>query len=532
MNSKETSGRHEMRKGFSAAWWLLLFLILWLGWALRWPHLDARPMHGDEAVHALKLRDVLQSDYRYDPQEYHGPSLYYLTLPVLKFFGARDIAQIDESALRIVPLLAGLTLIAFLPAVQNGLTRIGVLIAALLTATSPAMVFYSRYYIQEMLLVAVSFFLVAALWQAVRTRKIIWMLIGGLALGFMHATKETDVLVVFAIIFATVGVICWTKLVDARQILWARWLQAKFWTPFALTALLVSTALLSNFFTHWRGPLDSVLTYANYFHRAGDSAHTQPWHYYLSTLIYFKNAPGPWWSEAIIVILAVVGSVFALRKTCTESKTLPRFLVFYSFTLITIYALIPYKTPWCMLGFLHGLILLAGYGGAMLLRVLPDAGRVVFGLLLAMGVSHLAMQAQAATGRFETDRRNPYVYAHTTSDLAQLGKQLDALAQFHPDGRKMRIHIVAPDAWPLPWYLRRYDENSVGYWNDLSDAELRRNLDAPVVITTFAMQNQVRKLLKGSYHQQVHSQRPQVFLSVFVEQSLWNRFLQSKTERP
>ena len=39
-------------------------------------------MHADEAVHADKFGTLLEEGhYAYDSSEYHGPTLYYLTLP-------------------------------------------------------------------------------------------------------------------------------------------------------------------------------------------------------------------------------------------------------------------------------------------------------------------------------------------------------------------------------------------------------------------------------------------------------------------
>jgi len=66
-----------MTKGF--ALWMLLAAVLALG--LRSVALDSRPMHNDEANNALKFRDLWDgSGYRYDPDEFHGPTLAYSTL--------------------------------------------------------------------------------------------------------------------------------------------------------------------------------------------------------------------------------------------------------------------------------------------------------------------------------------------------------------------------------------------------------------------------------------------------------------------
>ena len=49
--------------------------------AFRLPMLNNRPMHTDEAVNAIKFGTLLeQNRYEYDPGDYHGPTLNYLTL--------------------------------------------------------------------------------------------------------------------------------------------------------------------------------------------------------------------------------------------------------------------------------------------------------------------------------------------------------------------------------------------------------------------------------------------------------------------
>jgi len=53
-----------------------------LALALRLPRLNLRPMHVDEAVHAVKFDTLWRTGlYKYDLNEYHGPTLYYATLP-------------------------------------------------------------------------------------------------------------------------------------------------------------------------------------------------------------------------------------------------------------------------------------------------------------------------------------------------------------------------------------------------------------------------------------------------------------------
>ena len=53
--------------------------------ALRLARLSQRPLHTDEAVHAQNYNRMLERGfYKYDPNEYHGPTLNYLTFILAK----------------------------------------------------------------------------------------------------------------------------------------------------------------------------------------------------------------------------------------------------------------------------------------------------------------------------------------------------------------------------------------------------------------------------------------------------------------
>ena len=91
---------------------LLLLVIGIVALGLRCWHLDRRPMHHDEANQAVRTGGVLETGvYRYDLEDHHGPTLYYLTLPVAWLFHERDLAGLRESTVRVVPVLFGVELI-------------------------------------------------------------------------------------------------------------------------------------------------------------------------------------------------------------------------------------------------------------------------------------------------------------------------------------------------------------------------------------------------------------------------------------
>ena len=137
---------------------VLILAVTILAAALRLPRPARRPMHGDEAVHADKFANLLEGDgYEYNPYEYHGPTLNYFTFIPAWLGSVKTYAEMTEFTVRVVPIFFGVLLVLMSVLLFDGLGRWACVCAAVLTAISPAMVYYSRYYIQEMLLVCFSF---------------------------------------------------------------------------------------------------------------------------------------------------------------------------------------------------------------------------------------------------------------------------------------------------------------------------------------------------------------------------------------
>jgi uncharacterized protein (TIGR03663 family) len=468
--------------------------------ALRLPRLAQRPMHGDEAVHAVKFADLLEKGrYEYNPREYHGPTLNYFTLIPAWLSSAKNLGQVNEFTLRIVPVFFGLLLILLLPLVASGLGRRVSVCVAFFTAVSPAMVFYSRYYIQEMLLVCFTFGAIVAGYRYTRTRHILWAILTGVFLGLMHATKETCIIAFGAMFLA----LLLTLLIRGRKGGSFPASLGRVKLPHILAGLaaglLVSALFYSSFLAHPAGIGDSFRTYVSYLGRAGNRLHVHQWHYYLQMLVYFRYADGPIWTEVVIVILAVVGFVAAVTAKGLPSANihLLRFIAFYTAVMTVVYSVIPYKTPWCLLGFLHGMILLAGLGAVVLVNIAPNVlPRLIVICLLVESSIHLTWQAYQASYTYCADSRNPYVYAHPTEEVFTIARFAEDAARVHPDGYRMKVQVVCPghDYWPLPWYLRKFEVNSSVYWWDgvpVSGEALNEVPPAPLVIAS----SDVEKLL-------------------------------------
>jgi uncharacterized protein (TIGR03663 family) len=500
--------------------------------ALRCPSLDRRPMHNDEAVNAIKFGQLWTGGgYKYDPNEHHGPSLYYATLAVARLTSAPDFEHVGEVKLRLITVLFGVGLIVLLPLVADGLGRRAAVWAACLTAVSPAMVFYSQYYIHEMLLVFFTFLALAAGWRYWKSRKLGWALLAGAGVGLMDATKETFVLTLAAAPLALAVNWGWDRWVDASSPApRLPRINVKHIAAGLAVWFILWLVLFSSFFSNWPGLLDSFRTYLPWLHRAeGASPHNHPWGFYLHRLLFFHVAKGLVWSEGLIFALAVIGAYagFARKGLANAHAGFVRFLALYSFALAAAYSFISYKTPWCILSFWHGMILLAGVGAAGLLRrIRRRLLRLTIALLLLAGVAHLAWQAWQASTTYAADGRNPYVYAQTSPDLLRLVHQVEALAQASPQGRDLLVKVMTleGDCWPLPWYLRNLQQIR---WLDRLPADPY----APVMIVSSqfhaALDEKKTHVMVGYFQL-----RPQVFLELYVDLGLWKDYLAKNPPKP
>jgi uncharacterized protein (TIGR03663 family) len=502
-----------------------LLLALAAALALRCPQLASRPMHNDEANNAIKFRDLWEHDsFQYDPNEYHGPTPYYLTYAWEKLTGApRNFSQFTEARFRLVTVLFGVGLVLLLPLIADGLGRRATVCAALATAISPAMVFYSRYYIHEMLLVFFTFLALAAGWRYTRSRKIAWALLAGGAVGLMQATKETFVLTLAAMLAALVLNGIWS-----RQLATAAHAPFKFNLEHAFAALAVWVGvwlvLFSSFFANCNGPLDAFRTYLPNLHRTvAASPHIHPWYFYLSRLAFFQSGHGPIWSEALILLLALIGifAAFTRRGLSDSHPGFIRFLAFYALALTAIYSALPYKTPWCLLSFWHGMILLAGVGTVAVFQwTRRKRTKLVAAAILLAASAQLALQAWNAGVTWSADPSNPYVYAQTSPNLLELVSQIEALASTSPQGRETVIKVISPaaDYWPLPWYLRQF--KNTGWWNSLPPDPY-----APIMIVSADLHANLDEK-KTHVMVGIFSLRPQIFLELYVQSDLWRAYLE------
>ena len=164
--------------------------------------LGLKPLHGDEGVNGLFLLSLFRDGiYRYNPANYHGPSLYYFALVSSSLNHLLSGKEGPSTlAIRMVPVVFGIGLIGLLLTLRPRLGDLGTFIAAGLVAFSPGMVYLSRDFIHETLLGFFTLWLVVCGLRFWDTKKSKYLFLGSLAASLMICTKETAPISLFALL--------------------------------------------------------------------------------------------------------------------------------------------------------------------------------------------------------------------------------------------------------------------------------------------------------------------------------------------
>ena len=528
------------------AWLVASIAILLVATALRFYALDLKPMHHDEGVNGFFLTNLVrQGVYKYDPTNYHGPTLYYLALPGVQLFG------LNTFALRSLTALFGIGTIFLILSLRRYIGTLAALTAAALVSVSPGSVYYSRYFIHESLFAFFTLGIVAAALRFYETRRVLYLVLAATSAALLFATKETAFVSLGTLGLAWLVAWWWSTsqfdfskvahsifasplpagrkrqekrrpneakrgLLDMRSLLAQLGGRDRVLLLAVYVAglfIFVNVLFYSSFFTNWpgvSGALESLKVWAN----TGTSEfHYKRFDTYLTWLLQ---------EEMPILFLAVAGALIALFN-----QKVDRFAVFiaaWAFGLLLAYSLIPYKTPWLMLSFIVPMAVIGGYAVQHWSRQswgtwrAPAPALAMAGLALAICL----YQSFVLNFREYDNDQYPYVYAHTNRELIALVSEVERISQ-RAGTKEIGVSIASSENWPLPWYFRDYPR--VGYVGTVSDHYDPK--DIPVVIareSAEAKDDQTATLRPalGSDYDKVgtYTLRPGVRLALFARRDL------------
>ncbi|MGH9754276.1 MAG: flippase activity-associated protein Agl23 [Blastocatellia bacterium] len=503
---------------------------------LRFDQIGVKPLHHDEGVNSYFLLNLAKPDgsYQYNPENYHGPTLYYFALLALRVFGKNDFA------LRFTPALFGVLTALMVWLLRKHLGSVGTPVAAFLMALSPGLVYFSRDFIHEMSFGCFSLGVVVGAWRYAESKDFIWLALMATSAGLLFATKETAIITAIVMVVAAVCAVAWDvarSLTERRQFSLAAMeseLKRELSTALpsldhALAAIMIfvfiNILFYSSFFTHLQGVPDAVKSVALWTRRSG-SEHVKSFWYYIGILLKL---------ELPLLIGSLLAGIFIVRRGA-------RFWLFvaaWTLGLTLAYSIIGYKTPWLMISFLIPMALLSGYAAQRIysdapiisLRLLWVAALVavlVFNVRLAWTVNfdkyddnNNSSGYGAGVGRSLSlkpyvDGLYGYVYAQTDRDALRITQAIKSETDKLPSGDNTPIYVLSPEYWPLPWYLR--DNSQVAYVGNMPDGGPSQ-ISQPIIIANVNQQSILDVLPGWRALPQTFTLRPGVELVIYVRSS-------------
>ena len=481
-------------------WRIAAICIFIVAAALRVFDLNLVPLHHDEGVNGNFLLSLVRDGhYIYDPANYHGPTLYYITalIPwtIRLLFGvdARETYGLSTIAIRLVPALFGLATIWLVFLLRRRLGTIATLTAALLIAISPGAVYLSRYFIHETLFVFFTLGIVVAGLEFYESHKPVYLILASASAAMLFATKETALISAGVLLIALVCTEVYRRLLSSdgagisaghlNEIVEDLGGPTSFalWIALAVVVFVtLNVFLYTSFFRNYpKGIYDALSTF-KVWTKTGKEAHVHPPETYLYWLIK---------QEAGSLFLGGVGAVFVAFK---PKNSFALFSALWAFGLIAAYSLVPYKTPWLALNFIVPLTLIGGYAVQRVFELEKGQLRLPVVILIAAILIGGYQTVDLNFVNYDNDNEYyVYVYAHTRRETKQLVGEIDRIARQGPDGGRTGITIVSREYWPLPWYLRHYSR--VGYYGRMTPT------NEPIIIASDDQKAEMESNFGGLY---------------------------------
>jgi predicted membrane-bound mannosyltransferase/DNA-binding beta-propeller fold protein YncE len=155
--------------------------------------LGSQALHHDESIHAQWSWALLQGNYHHSPI-FHGPLYYHIQAAFFLVFGANDYTA------RLSPAIIGTVLVALPLLLRSRLGPVGTFAAVALLAASPTLVYYSRFFREDIFMAAFTLVMVAAMWRYIDEGRVRWLYVfaGGFTANVL--TKEGSLLVFAAML--------------------------------------------------------------------------------------------------------------------------------------------------------------------------------------------------------------------------------------------------------------------------------------------------------------------------------------------
>ena len=443
-------------------WQVLVFLsVMAFVVFTRFWELGARALHHDESMHARFAWDIYRSfDYRYNPV-LHGPFQFYLTAFMYFLFGVSDAVA------RFGPALFGVLSVLLVYPLKPYLGRGGMVLAAVLMAISPPLLYFSRFARNDIYVVAWTMLIVLALFGWLHTRQRWYIYLGASAAALSLATKENTYITLAIVVLFIVVRYLQELLMPARgerlprhesvkSALADLWQARSLLLAGIVTFVLIFVTFFTAFYTHPQDFASGIIKALEYWLAQQDVGRgNQPiWYYFMQLPLY-----------ELIVAAFVLPALWWLAR---RGSLTDRFLCFWFVAAVLLYSLAGERMPWLVLHLsLPGILLVARFLGQQFSE--PNGLRrhriaLILCLLISVYALHTGLPLTFAHG---DTPRDLLVYVQTSPDVPYVTAQIEQMSRRLTGATDIVGLIDNEDSWPFAWYLRDYAK--VGYIANIGD---------------------------------------------------------------
>ncbi len=182
-------GREDSRAGISPGEWTTYSLIILIAGVMRLWDLGSRALHHDESLHSYFSWELFNSGtFAHNPMM-HGPLQFEANAAIFFLLGDSDFTS------RILYAVMGTILVAMPILLRTRLGKLGAVLVSAMLAFSPALLYFSRFARNDILMAAWTVGLIACMWRYMDDGKHRYLYFAAGLLAFAFATKETAYLV-------------------------------------------------------------------------------------------------------------------------------------------------------------------------------------------------------------------------------------------------------------------------------------------------------------------------------------------------
>jgi uncharacterized protein (TIGR03663 family) len=508
MQKNEDNGNADLPGLSDKKYMVYGLLIVFFALVFRLYELGERVLHHDESVHAsFTLKLLRNGEYTYNPA-YHGPFLFHSTAVVFHYLGTNDATA------RLVPVLFGVATVLVLFLLKKELGKRGVLWSMFLLAFSPSMVYFSRFFRNDMIIIFCTLATVAGAFRYLDNihslKRYPYLILAASALGIAVSSKENAYLIIAIFgAYAGLGLLYWIysdgkkEKLGLKKTLIRKTFALLPYLPELILAGALSVYIILFFYSSafkYDVSLFSIVESAfNHWlemHRIKRIG--GPFYYYIPILFTY---------EIPIVLFGTAGFFHFLRnkgRNKGENYSFFLFLCYWAFTSLLLYSYLQEKVPWLVVHIVLPFGLLAG---AFIGEIFPGkkeegypptkysnktrtlvAGLLVLTLLVSMG------QCISVNYYRSMEPAERLTYTQASPDIREL---MEKIGEFKSSPATLRIYVVDPKNlyWPLPWYLRDYKKASYA-----SKPPASSKYDAIIVPISYEMYREIPEDEYSSYN--------------------------------